>query len=110
MDTEVSTESTTRWPIAVSAAVLAWLLWMMARLAMADGDGVVCPAIHPAPVECASSDRVLFAAIAAVLMLGVFAFGTWRASRPSTPTWMAWTGTAVFAVAALVLYRVVLFQ
>lgn len=41
MDPEVSTKSTTRWPVAVGAVVLAWLLWVMARLAIAAGDGVV---------------------------------------------------------------------
>ena len=110
MDPEVSTKSTTRWPVAVGAVVLAWLLWVMARLAIAAGDGVVCPAIHPAPVECASPDRVMFAAIVAVAMNGVFAFGAWRVSRPSTKTWMAWTGTALFAIVALAAYRFVLFQ
>ena len=110
MDTEVSATFTTRWPVAVGAVVLAWLLWMLARLAMAAGEGVVCPAILPAPVGCAASDRVMFAAIAAAVMLCVFAVGAWRASRPATKPWVAWTATALFAVAALGVYRIVLYQ
>lgn len=110
MDTEVSRKTHSRWAIAASAVILAWWLWATSRLALTPGDGLVYPAVLPSPVGCASSDRVMFAAIAAAIMVGVFALGVWWLSRPITRPWAAWSAAGTFAIAALTVYQVVLFQ